>query len=70
MGRSLGNFLKDHATDLYDQFVMEKYKSGMTGKGRHTPNPKVPSSKPNFSSKVTDLRSIDELNKNTQLEFT
>ncbi len=63
MGRSLGNFLKDHATDLYDQFVMEKYKSGMTGKGRHTPNPKVPSSKPNFSSKVTDLRSIDELNK-------
>jgi len=63
VGRSLGNFLKDHATDLYDQFVMEKYRQGMTGKGHHTPNPEYKSAKPNFSTKVTDLRSVAELNK-------
>ena len=66
VGRSLGNFLKDHAVDLYDQFVMEKYKSGMTGKGRHTPNPKYKSSKPNFTKKVEDLQSIGELNRKHQ----
>ena len=61
VGRSLGNFLKDHAADLHDQFVLEKYKQGMTGKGRHTPSPKIPSSKPNFK-KVTDLTPISDLN--------
>ena len=60
VGRSLGNFLKDHAPDLHDQFVMEKYRQGMTGKGRHTPNPKYKSAKPNFSP---DLESIDKLNR-------
>ena len=60
VGRSLGNFLKDHAPDLSDQFVMEKYRQGMTGKGRHTPNPKYKSAKPNFSP---DLESIDKLNR-------
>ena len=63
MGRSLGNFLKDHAPDLHDQFILEKYRAGATGKGRHTPNPKYKSAKPNFSTKVTDLRCIAELNK-------
>ena len=62
-GRSLGNFLKDQATELYDQFVMEKYRAGATGRGRHTPNPKYTSAKPNFSQKVSDLTSIDSLNK-------
>jgi len=63
MGRSLGNFLKDHAPDLHDQFILEKYRAGATGKGRHTPNPKYKSNKPNFTSKVVDLQSISELNK-------
>ena len=48
MGRSLGNFLKDHAPDLHDQFILEKYRSGATGKGRYTPNYKPKSAKPNF----------------------
>ena len=63
MGRSLGNFLKDHAPDLHDQFILEKYRAGATGKGRHTPNPKYKSAKPNFISKVADLKSIADLNR-------
>ncbi len=63
MGRSLGNFLKDHAPDLHDQFILEKYRAGATGKGRHTPNYKPKSAKPNFSSKTSDLQSIADLNK-------
>ena len=63
VGRSLGNFLKDHAVDLYDQFILEKYRAGTTGKGRHTPNPEYKSAKPNFVSKVADLKSISDLNK-------
>jgi len=62
MGRSLGNFLKDNAPDLHDQFILEKYRAGATGKGRHTPNYKPKSAKPNFSSKVSDLESIADLN--------
>ena len=62
MGRSLGNFLKDHATDLHDQYVMEKYKSGMAGKGRHTPVPKYVGAKPKFAKDVSDITSIKELN--------
>jgi len=61
-GRSLSNFLKDNATDLHDQFIMEKYRQGMTGKGRHTPSPEYKSAKPHFANKVTNLISIAELN--------
>ena len=63
MGRSLANFLKDQAPDLHDQFLLEKYRAGTTGKGRHTPNPKYKSAKPNFVTKVADLESIADLNK-------
>ena len=62
MGRSLANFLKDQAPDLHDQFILEKYRSGATGKGRYTPNPEYKSAKPNFSSKASDLKSISDLN--------
>lgn len=63
VGRSLSNFLKENAVDLHDQYVMEKYKQGMTGKGRHTPNPEYSSAKPYFAEKVTDLVAISDLNK-------
>ena len=33
MGRTLANFLKDQDTHLHDQYVMEKFKEGRTGKG-------------------------------------
>lgn len=61
VGRSLANFLKEQAVDLYDQFLLEKYQQGMTGKGRHTPAPKIPSSKPHFN-KTKDLQQISSLN--------
>jgi len=63
IGKSLSNFLKDNAVDLHDQYIMEKYRHGMTGKGRHTPDPEYPSAKPYFAEKVTDLISISNLNK-------
>ena len=61
--RSFTNFLKDQDTMLYDQYVMERYKSGLSGKSSTTPTPIVPSSKPNFVKKDFDLERISELNK-------
>ena len=60
IGRSLSNFLKDNAVDLHDQYVMEKYKQGMTGKGRHTPSPEYKGATPKFAKKVTDCTPISE----------
>tara|TARA_A100001201_G_scaffold4708_1_gene9169 strand:+ start:6123 stop:7118 length:996 start_codon:yes stop_codon:yes gene_type:complete len=62
-GVGLANFLKDNASDLYDEFLMEKYRNNQTGKGRRTANPKIPSATPYFAKKVTDLTPINELNK-------
>tara|TARA_B100002052_G_scaffold105590_1_gene97305 strand:- start:694 stop:1686 length:993 start_codon:yes stop_codon:yes gene_type:complete len=62
VGRTLSNFLKDHARDLYDEFVMERYKEGLTGKHRRTPNPIIPKSKPKFKT-GSNLPSISSLNK-------
>ena len=63
VGRTVGNFLKDNAYDLHDEYVLEKYRNGATGKGRRTPKPKWESSKPSFAQKVTDLTPISSLNK-------
>jgi|TARA_Y100000289_G_scaffold52396_1_gene53890 hypothetical protein len=63
VGRTVGNFLKDNAYDLHDEYVLEKYRNGATGKGRRTPKPKWQSSKPSFAQKVTDLTPISSLNK-------
>ena len=63
VSRSFTNFLKDQDVVLYDQYVMERYKSGLTGKGTTTPHIKTKSSKPNFSKKDFDLPRISELNK-------
>ena len=62
VGRSLANFLKDQDTHLYDQYIMEKFKEGSTGKGTATPNPKLIFSKPKFVKKDIDLEKISELN--------
>jgi len=63
LSRSFTNFLKDQDVVLYDQYVMERYKSGLTGKATTTPDIKIKSSKPNFSKKDFDLPRISELNK-------
>ena len=50
-------------TVLYDQYVMERYKEGTTGKRSQTKNPDFNFEKPNFSKKAFDLPTIAELNK-------
>ena len=63
VSRSFTNFLKDQDVSLYDEYVMERYKSGLTGRMSNTPNPTLPSSKPNFVKTSFDLPRISELNK-------
>ena len=62
VSRTFTNFLKDLDTTLYDQYVMERYKSGLTGKNSNTPEPKLKFDKPVFKKKRFDLPSILELN--------
>ena len=65
VGRSFGNFLKEQANDLYDEYVMERYKAGLTGKGRNIAHPKFEFEKPAFktSANDTDLQTIEQLNR-------
>ena len=42
------NFLKDMDTELYDQYILERYREGLTGKGTVAPEPKFEFSKPVF----------------------
>ena len=62
MGRTLANFLKDQDTHLHDQYVMEKFKDGKTGKGTTVPNPKFNFTEPKFKKKSVDLEKISDLN--------
>jgi hypothetical protein len=65
MGRTLSNFLKDQDTFLHDQYVMEKFKDGKTGKGTTVPNPVFNFQEPKFFSKREkgiDLEKISDLN--------
>jgi transcription elongation factor Elf1 len=71
MSKSFTYFLKDLDTCLYDQYVMERYKNGLTGKGSNTPDPDFNFQKPEFfkktenseSVKIVDLPTLEELNK-------
>ena len=62
MGRTFSNFLKDQDTHLHDQYVMEKFKDGKTGKGTTVPNPKFNFTKPKFVKTDTNLEKISSLN--------
>jgi len=63
VGRTFTNFLKDQSPMLHDQYVMERYKEGLTGKGTQTASPKFDFKKPVFkTSNVLDLTPISELN--------
>ena len=64
VGRTLTNFLKDIDVNLHDQYVMEKFKNGLTGKGTTTPEPKFEFEKPVFkkSENTINLKKISELN--------
>lgn len=59
--RSFTNFLKDLDPIMYDQYVMERYKKGITGKRSNTPEPEFNFNKPSFSKKHFDLPRIKDL---------
>lgn len=63
MSRSFTNFLKDQDPLLHDQYIMERYKSGLTGKKSNTPEPKFNFTAPVFTKKTLDLPTIADLNK-------
>lgn len=62
VGRSFGNFLKDHANDLHDEYVLERYKQGLTGKGRNVADPEFKNEKPKFVKSQTNLPKVSTLN--------
>ncbi len=62
VGRTIGNFLKDNAPDLYDEYLLERYKEGMTGKGTVVPTPKFKQTDTKQRFKSADLVSIVDLN--------
>lgn len=65
VGRTFTNFLKDQNSILYDQYVLERYKEGLTGKGTNTPNPTFNFQEPRFfkdNENYINLKKISELN--------
>ena len=60
--RTFTNFLKDFDSTLHDQYVMERYKNGLTGKKSNTPEPEFKFEKPSFKKKSLNLPTISELN--------
>ena len=64
MTRSFTYFLKDRDPPLYDEYVMERYKEGLTGKATVTPEPKFTFPQPKFRKKdiCDELTKISELN--------
>jgi len=62
VGRSFTNFLKDNCNHLHDQYVMERFKEGLTGKGYQTPTPSFNFAAPVFTrTKSINLEKISEL---------
>ena len=61
-GASLGNFIKQLDPHLHDQYVMERYSQGQTGRGK-TKEPEFHFKPPKFKPKPTtiDLPTIDSL---------
>lgn len=64
VGRTFTNFLKDQSPTLHDEYIMERYKEGLTGKGSNTavPDFKIPA--PVFRKDIfSDLKKVETLNK-------
>ena len=63
IGRTLANFLKDLDVTVHDQYIMERFKSGLTGRGSNTANPKFKFDPPVFvQTSLSKLQLISELN--------
>jgi hypothetical protein len=64
VGKTLGNFLKDNSPLLYDKYVFDRYKSGLTGKSSNTPNPTFKFDSPKFTKTIfSSLPTIESLEK-------
>ncbi len=63
VGRTLSNFLKDHAADLHAQYILESYKETSVGRGTFRPQPKFESTKPKFKHKQDGIIPVNDLNK-------
>lgn len=61
VGRTFTNFLKDHNQLLYDQYVLERYREGLTGKRSQTPNPQWNFQEPKFVSKPKNSLNLDKI---------
>ena len=68
--KSFAKFLQDHSVGLYDQYVLERYKEGTTGKGRRVANPKFNFPKPVFQKTVVKETIFDSLPKLSDLNTT
>jgi len=55
VGRTFTNFLKDNCSHLHDQYVMERYRDGLTGKGSQTKEPKFNFTQPAFVSRTGNI---------------
>ena len=64
MSRSFTYFLKDRDRPLYDEYVLERYKEGISGKGTVTPEPNFIFDQPKFRDKdiCDELTKVSELN--------
>lgn len=64
VGRTFTNFLKDNCAHLHNQYVLERYREGLTGKNTQTKNLDFKFTKPEFKKKKTgiELEKISELN--------
>ena len=64
VGRTFTNFLKDNNQMLHDEYVMERYRDGLTGKNTQTKEPKFQFTKPVFkkSEQEIELQKISDLN--------
>lgn len=64
IGRTFTNFLKDQAPLLHDEYILERYKEGLTGKSSNTPAPTFNIPKPKFDTNIfSNLKKINFLNK-------
>ena len=57
---TFSNFLKQLDGELHKQYVLERYKEGVTGKGQNTEDPVFKHEKPVFHTKI-DLPRISDL---------
>lgn len=62
VSKSFTYFLKDQDMMLYKEYIMERYKMGLTGKGTVAPEPEFKFKAPVFNKPLFDLPSIAKLN--------